>query len=314
VEDGSCEFSGCTDPKAQNFDPAANVDDGSCCYSDGECSDIDGFTYLQENDQGYDEFRHDETGIDFVLVPGGEFEMGSPDSEPNRDEDEGPVHTVTLSPFLIAKYECTQAQYAQVMQGHPTLEATASLSPNPSRFTGDVQRPVEQVSWTDLKDADGFLARTGLSLPSEAQWEYACRGGTTTVFSFGDECNNDEGNVHTCNPCAAADDSMWWCGNAGRTTHPVGEKLPNPFGLHDMHGNVFEWCQDWFKDGFYDELVDSGEPAIDPICRDSGSGFRVFRGGSWNDYAWGCRSADRYGYRPDNRDSNYGFRPLRPLP
>jgi formylglycine-generating enzyme required for sulfatase activity len=319
LEAGEVVIAGCTDPKAQNFDPAANVADGSCCYSDAECSDIDdfdGFTYLQENDQGYDEFRHDETGIDFVLVPGGEFEMGSREDEPGRDGDEGPVHTVTLSPFLIAKYEVTQAEYAAVMEGHPTL------SPNPSHFDGTTdydgnaigspldgdRLPVEQVSWDDLKAGDGFLARTRLSLPTEAQWEYAARGGTTTAFSWGEDCNGSK-----CDPCDPAVEFMWWCGNAARTTHPVGEKRPNPFGLHDMHGNVYEWCEDWYQADFYQELVNAGEPAIGPLCENPGSGWRVKRGGSWDGIARRCRSASRSRSRPNSRYSHYGFRPLRPL-
>ena len=243
IDDGSCEYPGCMDPEAVNYDADANVDDGSCVL---------GFTFSGENDQGYQEYTHDETGIVFVLLPGGDFEMGSPGTEPNRATNEGPVHTVTLSPFLIAKYECTQAQYAQVMAGHPTLD------PTPSRFTGDAQRPVEEVSWSSLKAAGGFLARTGLFLPSEAQWEYAARGGTRTAFSFGDECN-----AVTCDSCATADDFMWWCGNNVGSTHPVGEKLPNPFGLHDMHGNVYEWCEDVYNFGFYGTAEAAGP---DPVA------------------------------------------------
>jgi formylglycine-generating enzyme required for sulfatase activity len=107
---------------------------------------------------------------------------------------------------------------------------------------------------------------------------------------------------------------MWYCGNAGGTPHPVGEKLLNPFGLHDMHGNVYEWCEDWYQADFYQELVNAGEPAIGPLCENPGSGFRVYRGGGWYNYARSCRSAYRDGYRPDDRDTDIGFRPLRPLP
>jgi len=181
----------------------------------------------------------------------------------------------TLNSFLIAKYEATQAEYAAVMAGHPTL------SPNPSRSTGD-GLPVEQVSWWDLKSADGFLARTGLSLPTEAQWEYACRGGTTTAFSWGDECN-----ARTCDSCDPAVDYMWWCGNAGGTPHLVGEKLPNPFGLHDMHGNVWEWCEDEWIPGTH----------------------RNRRGGSYFSIASQCLSARRVGLFPYVRTLDVGFRP-----
>ena len=123
------------------------------------------------------------------------------------------------------------------------------------------------------KGPDGFLARTVFSLPTEAEWEYAARGGTSTAFSFGDACNAD-----TCDACVPADDFMWWCGNAENSTHPVGEKMPNPFGIHDLHGNVFELCQDVYKSDFYADDVPGFDPVSDVI---SGSG-RVARGGSFD--------------------------------
>ena len=138
--------------------------------------DIEGFIFVEKNEQGYDEYTHDASGIRFVHLPGGEFEMGSPDTEVGRLSDEA-KHTVKLSPFLIAKYEVTQAAYATVMKDPP-----AFLSATPAYFGGE-NRPVEQVSWNDLKHPDGFLGRTGFSLPSEAQWEYACRAGTTSAFA-----------------------------------------------------------------------------------------------------------------------------------
>ena len=238
-----------------------------------------------------------------MLLPGDEFEMGSPEDEPNRRADrEGPVHTVTVGSFLIAKREVMKAEYAAVMAGH------ASLSPNPSHFTGDVQRPVEQVSWNDLHAADGFLARTGLELPTEARWEYACRGGTSTAFSWGDECNVDD-----CSPCTPAVDFMWYC-NAGEVTHPVGEKRADPFGLHDMHGNVWELCEDWYQADYYQELVDGGQPVIDPLCENPRSGRRVGRGGGWNGDAGVCRSGFRTWIFPGFRGISLGFRPSMPLP
>ena len=197
------------------------------------------------NAQGYAEYRHDQTGIEFVRLPGGTFEMESPDTERWRRVDEGPVHTVTLDPFLIARTEVTQAQYNAVMSVNPDYE-------NPSKFLGDDRRPVESMSRGNLYSPDGFLALTGLGLPSEAQWKYACRGGTTTAFSWGDEYNGfDE-------PCSPADDYMWWIGNTPDPpgnfpypTSPVGQKLPNPLGLFDMHGNVSEWCEDAYDATFY---------------------------------------------------------------
>jgi formylglycine-generating enzyme required for sulfatase activity len=219
--------------------------------------------------------------------------MGSPLTEANRFTNEGPVHTVTLSPFLIAKFAVTQTEYELVM------------GTNPSFQTGNGQRPVERVSWDDLKDPDGFLERTGLSLPSEAQWEYAARGGTETAFSFGDECN-----ANTCAACAPANDHMWWCASAGNTTHPVGEKLPNPFGLHDMHGNVYVWCEDVYDPGFY---AKPEALLLNPVSS-AGSEIRVIRGGFFDSVATDCRSAYRNAVIPSGHVSALGFRPARPLP
>jgi len=218
------------------------------------------------------------------------------------------VHTVSLSPFLIAKYEVTQAEYASVMTGN-----TAGLNATPSANFGDAaasdQRPVESVSWDELKAADGFLARTGLSLPSEAQWEYACRAGTSGPYA---------GN-------GVLDDMGWYAGNSGGSTHDVGTKQANDFGLHDMHGNVFEWCEDVYNESFFGPSEFGYGP--DPVAI-WGSGDRVFRGGSVTFFpffagaAIDCRSADRRpvpvafpGGRGDPGSAwpVGGFRPARPL-
>ena len=204
------------------------------------------------NAEGYNEYTHDVSGIRFVHLPGGEFEMGSPAEEAGRGSNEGPVHTVSLSPFLIAKYEVTQAEYAAVMTGHATLSVTPSLA------TGD-DLPVEQVSWDDLHLGDGFLERTELVLPSEAQWEYACRAGTSGPFA-------GTGNL---------DDMGWYNVNSGRLPHDVGTKQANDFGLHDMHGNVFEWCRDVYDGAFYGSDFAYGP---DPSST-GGSVLRVSRGG-----------------------------------
>jgi len=293
VDNGSCEFLGCTDAEALNFDPLATVDDGSC-ISDPERL---GFSFAGTNSQGFHEYVHDETGIAFVLLPGGNFQMGSAEDEPNRGTDEGPVHSVTLSPFLISKHEITQAQYAAVMTGHPTL------SGRPSHFTGDDELPVEWVSWDDLTSGDGFLDRTGLSLPSEAQWEYACRGGTLTPFSFGDDCN-----ALTCDPCETVDAFMWSCANANRT-QPVGTKQANPFGLHDMHGNVWEWCEDVWDAEFYGSEAAAGP---DPVAV-AGSVWRILRGGSWNYPSGRGRSAERGQAAASGRGWNIGVRVVKPI-
>ena len=274
--------------------------------------EVDSFTFSGTNDQGYPEYTHDDTGIVFVgilenhlvqdgrgggagaglqfeCIPTEEFQMGSLAGESNRQVDEGPAHDVTLSPFLIAKYEVTQAEYEAV---------TGS---NPSHFQGErvpagtdtASLPVESVSWDELRAPDGFLARTGLQLPTEAQWEYACRGGTTTAFSWGDECN-----MGGCDPslfCLPAVNYMWYCANGGNRTHPVGEKLPNPFGLHDMHGNVREWCENEYF---------------------SNANSRPGRGGTavgFGREAKDCRSASRGGWSSERQLSFMGFRPVRLL-
>jgi hypothetical protein len=162
-----------------------------------EAPQIAGFTFLGCNEQGYPEYTHDVTGIIFVRLPGGKFNMGSPADEPFRDVDEGPVHEVTLSPFLMGKHEVTQAQWKQVMGLNPSCfqvgqECADRLPPDGN---GD-NLPVEQVSWDDCQE---FEAKTGLTLPTEAQWEYACRAGTQTAFSFG----------------SGAGCADWECGTAG---------------------------------------------------------------------------------------------------
>ncbi len=268
-------------------DRPSGLDDGDDVGLTSLSPPIPGFTFVETNAEGYPEYTHDASGIRFVRLPGGSFDMGSPASEPERSTNEGPVHTVSLSPFLIAKYEVTQAEYAAVMTGN-----TAGLNATPSSATGD-NLPVEQVSWDDLKNADGFLARTGLSLPSEAEWEYACRAGTSGPYA-------GNGNL---------DDMGWYDGNSGNTTHDVGGKLPNQFGLHDMHGNVFEWCEDVYKSDFYADEV----PGFDPVST-SGSSNRVVRGGGWCGFASFCRSAYRSVCFPGDRNSCLGFRPARPLP
>ena len=297
----------CNDGRDNDLDCATDCDDSDCA-ADPLC-EAPTFTFIGNNETtGLDEYREDETGIEFVLLPGATFNMGAqsveendPNYDPNALADEGPVHAVTLDSFLIAKTEVTQAQYA----------AVTGLFP--SNYPGDLQRPVEGVSWDDLNERpNGFLARTGLRLPTEAQWEYAARGGTSTAFSFGDDCN-----APNCDACATADDFMWWCGNAASTTHPVAEKMPNPFGLFDMHGNVWEWCEDVYDAVFYVK-PEATDP--NPVST-AGSTNRVFRGGSWHDihHAARCRSANRSsigsgGLPPSTRGSDVGFRPVAPAP
>ncbi len=218
-------------------------------------------------------------GMKFVLIPSGEFTMGSPASEKDRDSDETQHKVKITKPFYMQTTEVTQAQWKAVMGN------------NPSHFKGD-NLPVEQVSWDDVQEfLKKLSAKEGAKyrLPTEAEWEYACRGGSTTRFCFGD----DESKLG---------EYAWYGANSDSKTHPVEMKKPNAWGLYDMHGNVCEWCSDWYDKDYY-----SKSPANDPQGPASGS-HRVLRGGCWGDIAGVCRSAFRRWNWPADRDYGIGFR------
>ncbi|MBL4847149.1 MAG: SUMF1/EgtB/PvdO family nonheme iron enzyme [Planctomycetes bacterium] len=220
-------------------------------------------------------FSHAKTGLVFHLLPGGTYQRGS-----LGEKREQPVTRVTIQPFLICATECTQAAY-QAVSGKA-----------PSNFKG-AQRPVEQVSWDE---AGAFCTQAGLRLPSEAEWEYACRAGTKRSYSFGSG-PSELGRYAEFNS------------NNGTETKDVGGKLPNAFGLSDMAGNVWEWCQDAWHDN-YQGAPDTGWPAWGG---GAGASLRVIRGGSWRNSAPGCRSALRNCYVPGDRRYSLGFRPARSL-
>ena len=212
-------------------------------------------------------------GVEFVYIPSGSFTMGSPSSEAGRESDET-QHRVTISKgYWLSKYEVTQSEWESVM------------GDNPSEFKGS-NNPVENVSFDDIQ---GYLAKkgTGYRLPTESEWEYACRGGSSMVFSF-------KGSASSLGSYA------WHCGNSGKKTHPVGQKLPNPWGLYDMQNNVWEWCSDWYGD------YPSGS-VTDPTGSSSGQ-YRVIRGGSWHNPSRSSRSANRGNDIPEDRYNNSGFR------
>lgn len=218
--------------------------------------------------------------LEMIAIPGGSFLMGSEDFETTK-----PVHKVTLSPFHIGKFQVTQAQWKAVMGN------------NPSHFKGDTL-PVEQVSWDDaVSFCEKLSKQTGKTyrLPTEAEWEYSCLAGSTGKYCFGD----DE---------ALLKDYAWYGEPFMGKTHPVGEKLPNNWGLHDMHGNVWEWCQDWYDKIYYAELAKQGE-AINPQGPANGE-YRVLRGGSWNHAQGLARAVFRHGNRPATRNLDLGFRVL----
>jgi formylglycine-generating enzyme required for sulfatase activity len=220
--------------------------------------------------------------LEMVLIPAGEFLMGSPDSDGYAKSDEKPQHRVRITkPFYLSMYLVTQEQWEAVMGS------------NPSNFKGP-KNPVERVGWGDCQQFIDKMNETlgvpggKFQLPTEAQWEYACRAGSTTRFCFGD----DEGQLG---------EYAWYDKNSGRQTHPVGEKRPNAWGLYDMHGNVDQWCADWYYGLFANSTVD------DPTGPRSGS-YRVYRGGGWYNPAGYCRSANRYFYAPGGRGSDLGLR------
>ncbi len=239
--------------------------------------------------------RHDPfSGIDFVWVPEGCFQMGSPDSEAKRDSDEGQVHEVCVDGFWMGKYEVTQAQWEKVMGSNPSL------------FKGD-SRPVERVSWNGaqdfLKGLNGKVGKEMYRLPTEAEWEYAARAGTTTPFSFGNTISTDVANYRG--------NSTYGSGVKGiyrEHTTEVGSFPPNGWGLYDMHGNVVEWCQDWFDETYY-----AKSPSKNPQGPLSGVS-RVLRGGSWTSDPSYCRSANRSGGYPKGRYNYYGFRVVVSVP
>jgi formylglycine-generating enzyme required for sulfatase activity len=237
-------------------------------------------------------------GMEFVLIPSGTFMMGSRANDREAQVDERPQHQVTISkPFYMAAHEVTQAQWEAVMGSNPyTMRRSTSrwdrLISQPGRFIAP-QKPAT-VSWFDVQD---FIRRLNerenhnrYRLPTEAEWEYAARSGSTTSYSFGDNA-------------AHLGRYAWFGGDfATGSIHPVGQKLPNPWGLYDVHGNVWEWVQDWYAADYY-----SRSPPVDPPGPNSGS-ERVVRGGSWHQSSDSWRSAFRKKYPPDYRGISIGFR------
>lgn len=262
---------------------------------------------LEGTGTGNWQFRISAALIPMIFVEGGSFMMGSNDGESN----EKPVHQVKVSSFLIGKYEVTQKEWAEVMGS------------NPSNWKGD-NLPVEQVSWYQAVDYCNKRSRkeglqpcysisgntspsswsqgtivcdwsaTGYRLPTEAEWEYAARGGNLSK-GYKYSGSNDIGSV------------AWYGSNSGSKTQIVGTKQPNELGIHDMSGNVWEWCWDWYDSGYYGKSQSS-----DPIGAGSGS-FRVLRGGCWDYYGGGCRVADRNRSIPGSSYNCYGFRVSRAI-
>ena len=251
--------------------------------------------------------------VEMVAIPGGEFLMGSPEKEIRHGKDET-QHRVKIAPFLLAKHEVTQAEYREIM------------GENPSHFQGD-ELPVENLSWFEaaafcnaLSAKEGLepayemtgegddpqkvrwnRAAGGYRLPTEAEWEYACRAGSATPFNTGGDIKDSQANFYA--HYSYKNESPRIVGGYRETTLPPGSFPANAWGLFDMHGNVWEWCWDWY--GPY--------PASDqnnPAGPESGQ-FRVHRGGGWNDFAKHIRSAYRAAQMPENPSYNVGLRPAR---
>ncbi len=227
-------------------------------------------------------------GMELVLIPPGTFTMGSPPSEVSRVDDEMQVEVTLTNGFYLGKTEVTQGQWKVVMETTPW---------SGKRFVQEGDNyPATYVNWDDAK---AFCKRLSerekgtYRLPTEAEWEYGCRGGTTTIFSF----ENDESRLG---------DYAWYTKNAldagGQYAHEVGRKLPNPFGLDDMHGNVWEWCEDMYAD----KLPGGADPLVS-----TGGSYRVYRGGGWVDLPADCRTANRNRNQPSFRIGDLGFRVAR---
>ncbi|TVP63143.1 MAG: formylglycine-generating enzyme family protein [Leptolyngbya sp. LCM1.Bin17] len=248
----------------------------------------------------YEERLGDNLALEMVAISGGSFVMGSPPDEPERFDREGPQHEVTVDDFFMGRYPVTQAQW-QFVAGLP--EVQRGLEPDPSRFKGG-DRPVERISWFDAVE---FFARlsayTGQTyrLPSEAEWEYACRAGTTTPFHFGETISPELANYGSSTAY-----------NDGPTGEYLGETTPvehfavaNAFGLSDMHGNVYEWCQDHWHSS-YEGAPKDGSAWVDEGAE--GNKSRVIRGGAWSTFPRYCRSAYRVYDSPRGSYDYIGFR------
>ena len=219
--------------------------------------------------------------LTMVHIPEGTFEMGTPPSEPGHEENESPVHPVTLTrPFYMSQYEITQAQWMTIMDENPSTQ-------------WNINYPVNRVSWQDvqtfLKRLNGMLNDGRYRLPTEAEWEYACRAGTATITYFGDDRSIETLEEHA-----------WLRTNSEGKLHEVGLKPPNPWGLYDLYGNVWEWCHDWY--GPY-----SAEPSVDPMGPATGE-EKVIRGASWMARPEYIRSGDRGKMNPERGFNTGGFR------
>ncbi|MEC4982870.1 MAG: formylglycine-generating enzyme family protein [Oscillatoria sp. PMC 1068.18] len=278
------------------------------------------FTVVKLNHRGEEESRtlkkttyqieHLTDSISLELVPlaSGNFLMGAPETEIGANSTQTPQDEVTVAAFSIGKYPVTQAQWRTVAK---FSEVNLPLQPNPSCFKGD-ELPVEEISWFEaIEFCDRLSQHTGRNyrLPTEAEWEYACRGGTTTPFHFGETINTDLANYSGVNweyDGRIISRGAYGKGSQGEdrkeTTSVSNFGVANEFGLSDLHGNVWEWCADYWHNR-YQERFNNGQPSSEPD-----NNFRPLRGGSWNTGPNPCRSAYRKKYQADASLYNIGFR------
>jgi formylglycine-generating enzyme required for sulfatase activity len=251
--------------------------------------------------------------IRLVRIPAGSFLMGSTDTERGRNPDEGPVHQVTIGyDFYLGETEVTQGQWEAVM-GYNAATHSPEGTPWPNTYGVGRDYPVYYVSWDDcqaFRTALNALGQGTFRLPSEAEWEYACRAQTLTRFSFGDSLGCADG----CENCDAAkgfisvaqrSDFMWYCANSGPSSQPVRQRFANGFGLYDMHGNLVEWCQDSHHADY------TGAPNDGSVWEFPVGSSPVIRGGGWMSSAQNCRAAVRYRGDPTARVPFLGFRVVR---
>jgi formylglycine-generating enzyme required for sulfatase activity len=260
-------------------------------------------------------FTEDLIKLDMISIPGGSFQMGASEGEEGASSDEYPQHLVTIAPFFMSKYPITQKQWKAIAQ---LPKVNLDLNPEPSYFKGD-NRPVEQVSWNDaIEFCDRLSCKTGKQyrLPSEAEWEYACRAGTTTPFHFGATITTDLANYRGTD---WQYEGTTYPGNYGdapkgiyrEQTTEVGSFSANAFGLYDMHGNVWEWCADPWHENYNGAPIDGRVWQLDS---DRDNKLRLLRGGSWYDDPRGCRAAYRLRLECGNRNDFIGFRVVFSVP
>jgi formylglycine-generating enzyme required for sulfatase activity len=250
----------------------------------------------------YLENKGDETALEMVQIPGGTFTMGAPETEEGSSDRERPQHQVTVPPFFMGKYPVTQAQWKFVAS---LEQVKRELKADPSRFKGE-NRPIEQVSWFEAVEFCQRLSeytKRNYRLPSEAEWEYACRAGTTTPFHFGETMTSELANYYAESTYGAGTKGT----SRGETTEVGSFGVANGFGLYDMHGNVYEWCADQWHSN-YEGATTDGSAWIDEEDNDNDNHYRLLRGGSWYNNPGDCRSAYRNFNYPDDDSLIIGFR------